>query len=160
MSLFDGFILESKLVKVNHFDILYIEAMGDYLKVITTEQVYITHMTMKSMEELLPVANFIRVQRSSIIALSKITASSGKCIEINEINIPVGNLYREKLEVSLKNIGGSSIRNGIGEGNKSQHTTFYPCKNDSVHEKSTAKRPQKCAFFSVFVFNQAAWHLI
>ncbi|MHB1922439.1 MAG: LytR/AlgR family response regulator transcription factor [Chitinophagaceae bacterium] len=93
--------VDGRLVKINHVDILYIEAMGDYLKVKSIQRTYITHMTMKVMEELLPPNKFIRVQRSFIIAKSKVTTLGSKYVQINEIEIRVGELYREKLKACV-----------------------------------------------------------
>lgn len=61
---------ENKLVKINFADILYIEGMQNFVKIHTSAKPYLVSNTMKAMEELLPSAEFIRVHKSYIVALS------------------------------------------------------------------------------------------
>jgi len=51
---------------------LYIEALDDYVKVVTITNSYLVNDTLKSLQEELPAANFIRVHKSFIIAKNKI----------------------------------------------------------------------------------------
>src|SRR5678809_1513548 len=53
-------------------DILFLEAMGDYVKVHTPQKFHVVHATLKSIEEKLPLSKFIRVHRSYIVAINKI----------------------------------------------------------------------------------------
>lgn len=75
--------VNGKLVKVHFNDITYIEAYGDFLKIYTGKDVLITHSTMKSFEELLNPAIFMRVQRSFIINIGCIKTFSGNIIELS-----------------------------------------------------------------------------
>ncbi|WP_336719028.1 LytTR family DNA-binding domain-containing protein [Chryseobacterium mucoviscidosis] len=75
--------VNGKLVKVILDDILYAEALGDYLKIVTTAETYTTLATLKSMEDILVAPNFFRVQRSFIVKLTSIKSVSGNVIELN-----------------------------------------------------------------------------
>jgi DNA-binding LytR/AlgR family response regulator len=76
-------------------DILYIEAVGDYVKVITTEKVYMTNQTLKKMEVWLPSNRFPRVHKSYIISVSKINTIDGNMIKIGNTMITIGQTYRK-----------------------------------------------------------------
>ncbi|HEV8284690.1 MAG TPA: LytTR family DNA-binding domain-containing protein [Chitinophagaceae bacterium] len=89
------------LKKINSDDILYLEAMGDYVKVFTSQKFHIVHATLKSIEEKLPSSKFMRVHRSYIIALNKIDYIEEGVISINGTAIPVADAYRTTLNNRL-----------------------------------------------------------
>jgi two-component system LytT family response regulator len=89
--------VNSKLVKILQKDILYIEARKDYLMIHTMDRYYMTHMTMKAMEEILPNEKFQRVHRSYIIGLNSISCFSSNQIEIGDKKIPVGEKYKKEI---------------------------------------------------------------
>jgi len=82
-------------------DIIYAEAMGDYVKFYTREKMFAIHGTMKSAEERLPKDNFIRVHRSFIIAVDKIDTLQDGGIMINGKFIPVADAYRKSLNTRM-----------------------------------------------------------
>lgn len=86
---------DSKMVKVNFEEILFIEGLKDYLSIHTVTDKLITLMTMKSLEQALPPRQFIRVHKSYIISLSKIESIERNRIFIGQDVIPVGETYRE-----------------------------------------------------------------
>ena len=87
----------SKFFRVNFSVINYIEGMKDYLKIHTGENTLITHQTMTDIEKLLPDSQFIRVHKSYIVAIPYIRAIYGNSIEVNNITIPIGISYKEKV---------------------------------------------------------------
>jgi DNA-binding LytR/AlgR family response regulator len=87
---------EQKYIKVNLSDILYIEALADYVKVHIPEKRIITLQTMKNLEDKLPSERFVRVHRSFIIALDKISSISGNIIYIGKDEVPVGKNFRDE----------------------------------------------------------------
>jgi len=89
------------LKKINADDILYLEAMGDYVKVFTSQKFHIVHATLKSIEEKLPSLKFMRVHRSYIIALNKIDFIEEGVININGTAIPVADAYKIALNNRL-----------------------------------------------------------
>jgi len=96
------FIRDSGILKkISADDILYLEAMGDYVKVFTAQKFHIVHATLKSIEEKLPALKFMRVHRSYIIALNKIDYIEEGVISINNTAIPVADAYRTALNNRL-----------------------------------------------------------
>ncbi len=89
------------LKRINVDDILYLEAMGDYVKVYTAQKFHVLHSTLKSIEEKLPPAKFIRVHRSYIISLNKIDFIQEGVISIGKSTIPVADTYRSLLNKRL-----------------------------------------------------------
>ena len=89
------------LKKLNVEDILYLEAMGDYVKVHTAQKFHVLHSTLKSIEEKLPPAKFIRVHRSYIVALQKIDFIQDSVISISKASIPVAETYKSTLNKRL-----------------------------------------------------------
>ena len=89
------------LKKINADDILYLEAMGDYVKVFTSQKFHIVHATLKSIEEKLPSSKFMRVHRSYIVALNKIDFIEEGVININGTAIPVADAFRTTLNGRL-----------------------------------------------------------
>lgn len=91
------------LVNINTDAILFIEGLDDYLKLYLTDQKpLVVRMTMKSMLEKLPADKFIRVHRSYIIPISKISSVRNKIIRINDKDIPLGSSYEESFIKAFK----------------------------------------------------------
>lgn len=85
--------------------ILYVAGMKDYVLIYIESETdpLVTHITMKAIEEKLPSEMFMRVHRSYIVALDKITAiDSCGDILIGKISIPVSDSYRKILESHVK----------------------------------------------------------
>ncbi len=89
--------VDSKLVKVNYSDIIYIEGMKDYLKIFVKERPLVVHQTMKKIEDLLPKNKFVRVHKSYIVSIGAVNSIVGNFIEINGKEIPIGANYKEFL---------------------------------------------------------------
>lgn len=90
------FVKEYKVVyQVNLSDILYIESIGDYVKIITDQKVYVTKQTMKKMELLLPPSRFVRIHKSFIISFPKISLIDGNLVHIGKSRIPIGQSYQK-----------------------------------------------------------------
>ena len=89
------------LKRINVDDILYLEAMGDYVKVHTPQKFHVLHATLKSIEEKLPASKFLRVHRSYIVSLNKIDFIQEGMIAIGKANVPVADTYRSALNKRL-----------------------------------------------------------
>lgn len=87
------------LVKVVFADIMWIEGLKDYLKIHlkSTSKPLVARITMKSIEEQLPPAMFLRVQKSFIISKDYITSVRKNSVFINDVEIPVGDIYKEAI---------------------------------------------------------------
>lgn len=88
------FRADRKMQKVMLHDILYIESMKDYVKIVTTGGVLITKQSITSVEAMLSEKLFVRTHRSFIVAIEKIRSYTHELIEINSTEIPIGKLYR------------------------------------------------------------------
>jgi DNA-binding LytR/AlgR family response regulator len=75
----------------------YIEGLGDYLKIYSGGSPVLTQMSMKSMEEKLPSADFVRIHRSYIISVNKIDFIRKNILSIKGKSIPISEHYRERL---------------------------------------------------------------
>lgn len=91
------FRADRKMVKVLLSNILYVESMKDYIKVVTTTGNIITKVSISSLEELLPENSFIRTHRSFIVSLQKIKSFTPELIEIDKAEVPIGKLYRNSV---------------------------------------------------------------
>ena len=92
------FIRDSNIVRRLRFDqILYAEAMGDYVKLYTPERFYAVHTTLRAVEERLPASSFLRVHRSYLVAIDKIDTLDGGALVVNGKPLPVADAYRAAL---------------------------------------------------------------
>lgn len=96
--------VDKKLLKINLNDILYIESLKDYIKVITNLGDYVVHKSLTAITEELPLSNFLRVHRSYTISINKITAIDGNAIEIANRRIPIGRNYLKQAKERILNI--------------------------------------------------------
>ncbi len=86
---------EHKIVKIDLSDILYIESMKDYVKIFCGPKPIFSLMSLKQLESMLPSNDFIRVHRSFIVALQKISFIGKSKIVIGQTSIPISNFYRD-----------------------------------------------------------------
>lgn len=87
---------EYKLVKINFSDILYIESLKDYVKIYAgADKPLLSLLSLKTLEERLPPQRFMRVHRSFIVALDKITTIAGNHIVFGKVQIPVSTRYKD-----------------------------------------------------------------
>ncbi len=95
---------ERKMIEVGLDEIIYIESLKDYLKIVRlTAKALIVKKSMNSMEAMLPENKFMRVHRSFIIAIDRVTAYTQNDVEINGQEIPIGKLYSHRV---VKMLGG------------------------------------------------------
>jgi DNA-binding LytR/AlgR family response regulator len=80
-------------------DIVWIESSGDYVKfhLKSTTKPLLVRMSAKALESELPGDKFIRIHKSYIVALSGITAVRKNSVFIQDLELPVGETYREAL---------------------------------------------------------------
>lgn len=98
------FKVDGQFRNIKYGDILYVAAMKDYvvLKLQSDQSPVVVHITMKSIEELLPSSQFMRVHRSYIVAKDRISSIDGSGnIILSEESIPVSDTYRKNVEAFL-----------------------------------------------------------
>jgi len=88
------------LLKVETADIVMVEGLKDYVKIHlkSTSKPIVTRMSMKSVEDLLPPQQFLRVHRSYIVAVAHISSVRKTSVFIGEHEIPIGDSYREVID--------------------------------------------------------------
>ena len=89
-----------KLLRINFEDIKYIEGMNEYIRIhLTNSKPVMTLMSMKAIEILLPADRFMRVHRSYIVSLSKISViERNRIVFDGKIYIPVSEQYHKKFQ--------------------------------------------------------------
>ncbi len=87
---------EYRMEKINFQDILYIEGMGAYLRIVTRQSKIMTLQSFAQIEQLLPEDNFLRVHKSYMVALDKIGSIERNVIVIDSERIPIGKSYMEE----------------------------------------------------------------
>jgi len=92
------FIRDSTVIRrLKVEDILFAEAMGDYVKLYTPQKFYAIHTTLKAVEDRLPASRFLRVHRSFLVALNKIDTIQDGVLIIGDKPVPVADAYRKAL---------------------------------------------------------------
>lgn len=98
----DDFIFikaEHNLVKIDFSEIYFIEGLKDYVKIhVTSQQPYLSIMSLKALEVLLPPDRLLRIHKSFIIAIDKIKMIRSGKVLINEHWLPIGASYQEAFD--------------------------------------------------------------
>jgi DNA-binding LytR/AlgR family response regulator len=96
--------IKSNLKKLKIFTsrIKWIEALGDYVKVVTENSSNLVLSTMKSFESTLPANKFIRVHKSYIVNIDKVTSYNSRFVEIGITKIPLSRNKKEDLAVAIE----------------------------------------------------------
>jgi DNA-binding LytR/AlgR family response regulator len=87
------------MVKLFYDEILYIESIKDYIKIIREGNApLLVKQSISATEELLPPHLFLRIHRSFIVSVKQITAFTNNDVEIQRVEIPIGRLYKPQLQ--------------------------------------------------------------
>lgn len=93
--------VDKKMVKIHIDEILFIEGMKEYIKVVTLDKTYITHKSLTSLSEELPLDRFIRIHKSYTIAIDKVKFIEGNRIQILSYTIPIGRNYSKEVKARI-----------------------------------------------------------
>lgn len=99
---------DNKLVKIFFEEILFVEALQNYVTIHTADKKHITYLTFKSVEEYLPVNQFIKTHKSYIVSVSKIESIEGNHIRIGNHHVPISR--NEKEDVMQKLLKGKFLK--------------------------------------------------
>jgi DNA-binding LytR/AlgR family response regulator len=97
-----SFRSDRKMIKVALNDILYIESIKDYIKVICTTGIIITKQSISSVEDMLPKEMFVRIHRSYIVGVSKIESYNHELVWVAKQELPISRMYRHEVGKTLK----------------------------------------------------------
>jgi DNA-binding LytR/AlgR family response regulator len=85
---------DRKMYKIDFENIVYIQSIGDYVKIITREKTIVASETLKNMEQYLG-NHCIRVHKSYLVSVQSIQYVEGNMVKVNDHMIPIGQKYRE-----------------------------------------------------------------
>jgi len=93
------FKADRKMVKILLDEIRYVESIRDYIKIHrVADKPLLVKQSMATLEAMLPADLFIRVHRSFVVSINKVTAYTSRDIELGDIEIPIGKLYAERVK--------------------------------------------------------------
>ncbi len=90
-----------KYEKVCFDDILFVEALDNYITIQTAKNKLVTHSTLKDFVQKLPQQNFIQIHKSFVINIEKVTSVEGNLLEIDRFKLPVSRNYRNEVKGRL-----------------------------------------------------------
>lgn len=93
-----------RMVRINMENIIYIESLRDYVRIVTTQKKVITHQHLSDFEAKLPSDRFMRIHRSIIVAVDKIQSFTSSLIDVGEKELPVGRNYKENVQQKLNKL--------------------------------------------------------
>jgi DNA-binding LytR/AlgR family response regulator len=94
---------DGKLVRITFEEVLFVEALQNYVTIHTRDKKYMTYLTFKSVEDYLPADRFIKTHKSYIVAASQIDSIEANDIRIGAHHIPISrNLKDEVMDRLLK----------------------------------------------------------
>ncbi|MBP6039625.1 MAG: response regulator transcription factor [Flavobacterium sp.] len=102
----ESIVIKSNLKKLKIYisKIKWIEAYGDYIKVVTDDETHLVLSTMKGFEKELPEGKFIRVHKSFIINLARVEKFNNKFAEIGTTKIPLSRNKKEEIIKAIESI--------------------------------------------------------
>jgi DNA-binding LytR/AlgR family response regulator len=99
---------DNKLVKIFFKNILYVEALQNYVCIHTPDKKYVSYLTFKSIEDALPKDLFLKVHKSYIVQIEKVESIEGNELQIAQFKIPISRNNKE--EVMQKLIAGKFLK--------------------------------------------------
>ncbi|PRY47037.1 LytTR family two component transcriptional regulator [Spirosoma oryzae] len=102
------FKVDKEMVKLDLADILWIESLKDYVRIHTKNAELVSYLRISYLEEKLPPDRFVRIHKSFIVALEHVQAISATYIRINNEELPIGRMYKARLDDVLTRSGPDS----------------------------------------------------
>jgi DNA-binding LytR/AlgR family response regulator len=90
------------IFKLLYSEIIYFEGYGEYVKVISTGKTYLVRDSLTEFENKLPSESFLRIHKSYIINIDKITGFNSSHVLLKDNELPIGRMYRDKAVNTLK----------------------------------------------------------
>ena len=94
----DGRLIDIKLSQID-----FIQSFGNYVKIVTPAQTYLTAITTQQILKKLPASKFVRIHKSYIASINKVSKYEHGLVQINNMNLPVGITFRRELHEKLEN---------------------------------------------------------
>ncbi len=90
------------LIQIKISDIIYLEALKDYTKVITPQKTYLTLSNLKNFFEKLPGNRFLRIHRSFAVSINQIKKMEQNELLVSKVRLPVGRTFRNEVNQYLR----------------------------------------------------------
>ena len=94
----DGRLIEVKLAQID-----FIQSFGNYVKIVTPAQTYLTASTTQQILTQVPASKFVRIHKSYIASINKVSKYEHGMVQINNMSLPVGITFRRELQDRLGN---------------------------------------------------------
>ncbi len=91
-----------KNIRIELKDILYIEGVKDYVKIVLHDQSYLTKYSIGNFHKTLPFDQFLRIHKSFVVAKNKVTAFTSHDVEVGQIELPIGRQFKEAFLNEMK----------------------------------------------------------
>jgi DNA-binding LytR/AlgR family response regulator len=91
------FKVNKELMKVFLKDIIYIESIKDYIKIVTDKKQFLTYHRISYMEEKLPENKFLRIHKSYIVSCDKIKSYNHESVTLDAVSLPIGRLFKQNV---------------------------------------------------------------
>lgn len=89
--------VDNKFEKILYSDVLFVEALQNYVAVHTAEKKMLSYITLASIESQLPSSQFIKIHKSYLVAVSKINAVEGSMIIIGKHQLPISRILKDEV---------------------------------------------------------------
>lgn len=100
---------KSSFVKINYNEVLYIESLGDFVNIfLQNGDKKIALVSLKNLEQQLPPAKFIRISRTHMVNIEKITAIETTQLKLNKIQLQIGKIYTDTVLQAV--IGNTAVK--------------------------------------------------
>jgi DNA-binding LytR/AlgR family response regulator len=86
---------DNRLEKINFSEILFVEALENYISIQTSSAKYITHLTLSSMKETLPPGRFIQPHKSFLVSIDGIHSIEGNLLHVGSFKIPISKYQKD-----------------------------------------------------------------
>ena len=94
---------EGRLEKINFDEILFVEALENYVAIYTREKKLITHSTLKAMQENLPASRFIQPHKSYLVNIAAVNSIEGNLLHIGKFQVPISKYLKEEVMERIVN---------------------------------------------------------
>ncbi|MEX6690327.1 response regulator [Danxiaibacter flavus] len=94
---------DNKLEKIHFADILFVEALENYVAIYTSERKIISHLTLKMLQETLPATAFIQPHKSYMVAVDKINSIEGNMLNVQQHKVPISKYQKEEVMEKIVN---------------------------------------------------------
>jgi DNA-binding LytR/AlgR family response regulator len=94
---------DNRLEKIAFAEILFAEALENYVAIYTREKKIITHLTLKMLQEKLPATAFIQPHKSYLVAMDKINSIEGNILHITQFQVPISKYQKEEIMEKIVN---------------------------------------------------------